>query len=280
MTERYHDAGEGTAAGRHSEKPFTPSDLYRVGVRLPPFWREDPAIWFRQIECNFAISAIKDDETKYNYVIAQLENRYAAEVRDIIVAPPLKNKYETLKTELIKRLSASREKEVKQLLIHEELGDRRPSQFLRHLQHLAGTDVPNDFLRTIWTSRLPPNLQAIMASQPDMNLQALADLADKVHELAPATAQVASTDAASTSALDKMAKQIAELTRQVKHLTARDHRRARSKSRNDKRERSGTRTQSSYRKFPTCFYHHKFGNDARKCSPPCDFKQGNFQGGH
>lgn len=279
MTERYHDAGEGHSKDG-DEKPFTPSDLYRVGVRLPPFWREDPAIWFRQIECNFAISAIKDDETKYNYVIAQLENRYAAEVRDIIVSPPPKNKYETLKTELIKRLSASREKEVKQLLIHEELGDRRPSQFLRHLQHLAGTDVPVDFLRTIWTSRLPSNLQTIIASQPGMNLQALADLADKVHELAPATAQVASADVVPSTTLDEMARQIAELTRQVKTLTARDHRRSRSQTRDNKRERSNTRTQSNYRKFPTCFYHYKFGKDARKCSPPCDFNKGNFQGSH
>ncbi|CAG5047382.1 unnamed protein product [Parnassius apollo] len=93
-------AGESSAYGVES---FTPSDICRVGVRLPPFWPEEPGVWFAQIEGNFAFSGIKDDDTKYLYVISQLDHRYAAEVKDIIVSPPEKGKYEKLKTELIKR---------------------------------------------------------------------------------------------------------------------------------------------------------------------------------
>jgi hypothetical protein len=33
--------------------------------------------------------------------------------------------------------------------MHEEMGDRKPSQFLRHLKSLA-PEVPDDFLRSIW----------------------------------------------------------------------------------------------------------------------------------
>ncbi|KAJ8737944.1 hypothetical protein PYW08_000539 [Mythimna loreyi] len=65
------------------------------------------------------------------------------------------DRYEKLKTELVRRLSASQERKVKQLLMHEELGDRKTSQFLRNLQGLAGPAVPEDFVRTIWSSRLP-----------------------------------------------------------------------------------------------------------------------------
>ncbi|CAF4935385.1 unnamed protein product [Pieris macdunnoughi] len=122
------------------------------------------------------------------------------------------------------RLSASREKELTQLLMHEELGDRRPSAFLRHLQHLAGPSIPDDFIKTVWTSRLPGNIQIVVASQPESSLSALADLADKVHDLVPPAPQVAATDAVPNSIIEKLSREIAELSRQVQALSARDSR--------------------------------------------------------
>lgn len=260
------------------EKTFTPSDICRVGVRLPPFWPEEPAVWFAQIEGSFALSRIKDDETKYYYVSAQLEHRYAAEVKDILVNPPATGKYDMLKSELIKRLSASREKEVTQLLMHEELGDRRPSQFLRHLRHLAGKNIPDDFIRTIWSSRLPASLQTVIASQPSSTLEALADLADKVHDLVPQTAQIASTDAVSSSTLEKLATEVAELSRQVKLLSLNGGRSRSRDSRHVQNKKERTRSRSNYRKFPNCFYHHKYGDNARTCIKPCDYYQGKGKG--
>lgn len=261
------------------EGPFTPHDICRVAVRPPPFWPEEPGVWFAQLEGNFHLSGIKDDETKFYYVTSTLDQRYASEIKDIITSPPKEGKYEKLKTTLIKRLSASREKEVKQLLQYEELGDRRPSQFLRHLQRLAGPSVPNDFLQTIWCSRLPSNIQTVIASQQQSTLEALADLADKVHDIVPSTSQVAATSAAPGSALEMMAKQINELTKQVQALAASGHRRSRSQTRRNYRNHSNTRSHSNHKKHPQCWFHWKFGNQARKCIKPCDFKpSGNQQG--
>ncbi|GBP92944.1 hypothetical protein EVAR_84047_1 [Eumeta japonica] len=78
----------------------------------------------------------------------------------------------------------SKERKLKQLLMHEELGDRKPSQFFRHLQGLAGPDISKDLLITIWTSRLPQNIQTVIARQIAPTLELLADLADQVHEIA------------------------------------------------------------------------------------------------
>lgn len=111
-----------------------------------------------QAEAQFVLSKITTDKAKFYYVSGQLDHQYAVEVKDIVTTPPATGKYEKLKTELIKRLSASQENKVKQLLIHEELGDRKPSQFLRHLLHLAGPAVPKDCIRTLWSSRLPTML--------------------------------------------------------------------------------------------------------------------------
>ncbi|CAG5047384.1 unnamed protein product [Parnassius apollo] len=166
--------------------------------------------------------------------------------------------------------------------MHEELGDRRPSQFLRHLQHLAGPNVPDDFIRTIWSSRLPNNLQTVIASQPDSTLKALADLADKVHDLVPTVPQVVSTNAISVAVTDKITQQIAELTRQVQALSVRDSRsRSRSRNRYSRIQRKNSRSRRSqynYKKNPICFCHHKYGDKAKVCLNPCDYKQGNSQG--
>lgn len=208
------------------------SNVYRVGVRIPPFWPEKPALWFAQIEGQFVLSNITTDSTKFYYVIAQLDHQYAAEVEDIILSPPEVDKYLKLKFELIKRLSASKEKQIKQLLMHEELGDRKPSQFLRHLLHLAGTSIPHDFLRTIWASRLPQNIQTVIASQTESTLEIVAELADKVYEIVPSTPVVASTSSADTS---EMLNQIAQLTQQVATLNAEVRSRSRSRSRSSTR---------------------------------------------
>lgn len=263
------------ATDTSSKGTFTPHDICRVGVRPPPFWPEEPAVWFAQLEGNFALAGIKDDDTKYYYVQSTLEQRYAAEVKDIIISPPAKDKYEKIKSELIKRLSTTRAKEVQQLMVHEELGDRRPAQFLRQLQHLAGPNVPEEFILAMWTSRLPSNIQTVIASQPKMSLQELADLADRVFDIVPASPQVAATQT-TAPVLEAMSKQLEALTQQVEALSTRS-RRSRSKTKIN-RNSTSSRSESNYRKFPTCWFHFKFGKDATKCVKPCDFKQGNYQG--
>jgi hypothetical protein len=50
------------------------------------------------------------------------------------------------------------------------MGDRKPSQFLRHLRSLA-PDLPDYFLRTVWTSRLPEKAQATLACHPEVELR-------------------------------------------------------------------------------------------------------------
>jgi hypothetical protein len=46
------------------------SAVFRVAVHLPPFWLDQPAIWFAQAEAQFKL-AIKHQRTKFNYVVLQ-----------------------------------------------------------------------------------------------------------------------------------------------------------------------------------------------------------------
>lgn len=190
--------------------------LNKVGVRVPPFWPDDPALWFAQLEGQFVLAGITADATKCYYATAQLEHRYAVEVKDIIQDPPKDGKYNKLKNELVKRLTASQEKRIQQLLAHEELGNRKPSQFLRHLQTLAGPTVTSEFLRTLWAGRLPTHIETVVATQRRLSLEEVADLADTVYDIVSTTPQVATMRPTYTNnTIMELSKQAANLTRQV-----------------------------------------------------------------
>jgi hypothetical protein len=44
--------------------------------------------------------------------------------------------------------------------------------------------MPDDFLHTIWSSQLPPNMQAILVHQPEGNLDAAACCVGHISEVA------------------------------------------------------------------------------------------------
>lgn len=245
--------------------------ICRVSVKLPPFWPDRPAIWFAQVEAQFTISGISTDQTKFDYVIAQLDTRVIGEVEDVILQPPPTEKYNKLKSELIRRLSTSEEQRVRQLVSDEELGDRRPSQFLRHLRSLAGSTLTDEnLLRQLWMRRLPQHLQAILAAQSELSLNKVAELADKILEVSPGVAvsrssavYSASTPAAAPSSLDDITKRLDELTRQITALTAV---RGRNRSRGPSTQRDRSQTPGVPK---ICFYHRKYGIKGVKCVKPC-----------
>jgi hypothetical protein len=103
-------------------------------------------------------------------MISQLDHRYATEVEDVITSPPQQDPYTKLRTELLKRLSLSREQHAQQLLTFEEMGDRKPSQFLGHLRGLSPV-VLDYLLRTIWTNRLPTKVRTTLTCHPKIELE-------------------------------------------------------------------------------------------------------------
>lgn len=259
----------------------------RVSIRIPPFWPNDPEVWFLQIETQFSIGGISSDETKYNYVVGNLDSNYISEVRDIISRPPSTGKYEKIKTEIIRRLSTTQEEKTRRLLEHEEMGDRKPSQFLRRLQGLAGTAVPDKLVRSLWLGRLPASLQAILATQAKADNDTVAELADAVFEALPKHSVLEVTPPQQPTnleiAVEKLTESMALLTSKVIQLQG-EIAETSSSRRTDYRNRSASRGRSRSRSRSNngglCWYHFRFGNKAKKCTTPCSHSAGNEQGSH
>nr|XP_031843910.1 uncharacterized protein LOC116431929 [Nomia melanderi] len=127
------------------------SEVIKVSIKVPPFWSSNPSLWFRQLEIQFVLNGITADMTKFYYTVSQLELKYLQEVEDV-----------------------------------EEIGDRTPSQFLRHLKTLAGDNtLSENFLRTMWMNRLPASTRTVLATRMYEPVDKMATLADKINEMTP-----------------------------------------------------------------------------------------------
>ncbi|KAH7970320.1 hypothetical protein HPB49_003507 [Dermacentor silvarum] len=83
-----------------------------IAVKLPPFREDWTEVRMAQVDAQFFLAHITQDRTRYAYVVAHLDGRYANEFQDILANSPTANLYEHLKTELIRRLPLSEDQEV------------------------------------------------------------------------------------------------------------------------------------------------------------------------
>ena len=285
----------GDASLASTPAPITTAFAGAVSLKLPPFWPNDPALWFAQVEAQFLTRNISAEDTKFAYVIGSLQPEIAQEVRDFLISPPTSNRYTSLKAELIKRTSASEQHRLHQLLISEELGDRKPSQFLRRMRQLLGdASLEDNILKQLFLQRLPRNAQLILASTSDaVSIEQLASIADKIVEVAapsPCLASVlqpaattlpisqpspAAAASADSVAITQLQASVHQLTLQVQALTSNLHERGRTGERGasvNPRRRPRSRSVSRSRRQPdkngVCWYHSNFGNKAHRCVLP------------
>ena len=219
---------------------------FAVSLKLPPFWPNNPRVWFAQVEAQFQTRNITQQQTKYAYVVSSLQPEIALEVRDLLLECPGDSPCDILKEELVKRTSASEQKRLHQLLIAEELGDRKPSQLLRRMRQLLGDHtLEESILKQLFLQRLPTNVQIILAPTSDnIHIDQLAIVADKVLEVTPAppVAHIATAstyipvDTAVSSETTDLRRMVEELTKKVEALSSqlRDRSRTRSRSRDNR----------------------------------------------
>lgn len=238
-------------------------EVFRVGVKPPTFCKEQPDIYFIQMESQFAVAGIKLDNTMYHHVISSLEPQYLLQVADIIRNPPLNGKYDAVKKSLIAEYTDSDHRKLRKLIKEIELGDLKPSQLLKRMKDLAGNKISDDALKSLWMERLPETVRSIVTIV-DGNSAQMALQADKLME-------VQNYPTISTVQQDSTLKaEIEELRNQIRYMRTNQHDRGRSSDRNQQqRNRSKSRTKV---RFPFCKFHYRFGDKARKCEEPCQFK--------
>ena len=107
-----------------------------VSVKLLEFLPEDPEVWFIRVEAQLRSRSVTQDQTKFDYVVASLDNSTAAEVKAVLLHPPAANKYDAIKEALLGAFGKTQAQKDAELLNILGLGDRTPSALLRKLESL------------------------------------------------------------------------------------------------------------------------------------------------
>lgn len=236
-----------------------------VSLKLPEFWPSDPQLWFAQAEALFAAQNISHETTKFGHVVRVLPAQYASEVRDIILSPP-QSPYTAIKEALMKRVCPSQRQQLQQLLHVEDLGDRKPSQLLRHMLKLRGgtaTEANADpIFKQLFMDKLPLNIRTALAIHNDQSLQRLAELADAMAEIqGPQAESLGRADVCAVKMADT-AFGMSEIRKELDSMW-----------REIKAQRRPSPRPEQNRSTGYCWYHEKFGARASKCREPCTFQQ-------
>ena len=253
-----------------------------VYIPLPAYSPRDPRAWFVQVDILFECKRITSQRTKFSQVVSQLPLEIVTDLLDVIDPVPAVAPCNTLKAVLIKRSATSEEANIRQLLSGVELGDRTPSQLLRHMQHLVGgKNFDESILRQLWLQHIPLSTRQILATQHEAPLSAVAELADKIHECYPNNIMATVSHSSHHSDMEAMDARLSRIELRLDKLTealvkmsedftspAFNHR-PRSSSRKGRTPRT---------RDAICYYHSKFKDNAKHCILPCSYVSANKQG--
>ena len=181
-------------------------------------------LWFNQIDTQFDLHKITDDDERYRLTCAALSGKVASDDKDVLLQPSLTHKYKNLKAILIERRGLTTPERVNKVISGEKLGSDIPSRFLRWLQKTAGFGtkavVGKAVIRQAFILQMPPSVRAHLATQPDSaSLENLAISADHavpaekdVDEAKPGVAEI------NVSESGKLVVLLEDLSRRLKKL--------------------------------------------------------------
>lgn len=187
----------------------------RVTVKPIQFIKNDPEMYFVQMEAQFQLAGITRDVTKYNHILGTLDQSCLSSVRDLIRNPPAANEYDAIKERIIAEFQQSDQHKLRILLREIELGDLKLSQLLRKMRELSKNALSDDALKTLWLERLPEQIRPVI-SISEGNLNKIAIMADKMLEI---TSYNAISEVATHANVNPHALQMATLTQEVKELS-------------------------------------------------------------
>jgi hypothetical protein len=130
--------------------------------KLCPYDEEEPHIWFRLIEAQFAAAGIKSQKLKYANALASLPKQVLRDNLDTLdVCKDSDEPFDCLKTTLLGQFGNSKWQSYFELLrLPVEMQGLKPSVLMGKLkQHLPpGVSPDNDLFLAMFLIRLPPSM--------------------------------------------------------------------------------------------------------------------------
>ena len=125
--------------GRHLQRRATNLPKFRIAT----FYASDVELWFNQIETQFALHQINDDDERYSLTCAALSGEVASDVRDVLLQPFRSNKYDSLKAILIERRGLTTPERVNKVISGEKIGNAASAEDCRFRHQSCGGESCN-----------------------------------------------------------------------------------------------------------------------------------------
>ncbi|KAH8345364.1 hypothetical protein KR084_007963 [Drosophila pseudotakahashii] len=206
----------------------------------------------------------------------------------MVTRPPVTNKYQALKTRLLDKFSETSQSKLNRLLRGGETAGLKPSEILTHMRRLAPEPGNENIIHTLFLAEMPQSIRPTLTVWEESDLDKLAKVADKMLEatMTPTSTFSIASDSAppmdnSVNALEQggtlkdvansirsLSQQVNSLQDEVKRLKKPPSNRSSGTSRSPGNIQGMTESNSEL-----CYYHQRFGTNARKCRNPCSFNQ-------
>lgn len=229
-----------------------------ASVKPIPFIITEPETWFFQMENQFDLANITQEQTKLKHITSALPTNVLSEFKVHWKPPFIAGQYTKLKEAIIQVYQESETKRLTDLLDNEQIGDRTPTRFYLHLKaKVDGLNVSEQIIKNRWISKLPPKIQeslVCMMDLPNVPWESILKMSDNINAISQSIPQISTVDN----------------NKYQRSRSKSPHFRLRSHSRNRSHSKRQFNEKGKY-----CWYHFRFGKEAKKCKDPCKFNQGN-----
>ena len=255
------DANTSDASDLPSTAAATPN------LTLPVFTSTDAAPWFLRIEALFRLKNITASSKKADFVIGALPPEVFSRLSRWLVSRGTDTiLYDELKAEVIRHCEPSPEEKSQKILdlLRMPLGDQRPSDALYELRNLTtvlhgdGSTSPLDLTLVVWLLRLPQDIRTHITGFSNKSDLELATLADSLR----GTSKLSLQTPTAAPALPHLSCDDDECDGDDPTAAA-----AQQKRYKQQRQFSGVSPKT------LCYFHKRFGREARNCRPPCFYSK-------
>ena len=266
-------------------------------IKLPIFTSEDPFTWFVRSEAQFRSKNITRSQTKSDYILQSLPEHVCKKISSFLRKHPTNIDYDELKKEILKQFSLQPTERVQKLMdmLNQPLGDRTPKSVWEEMNRLLQLDEVDedgnfkeiDLKRELWLRHLPENIRAALHDSSTLPMEKLLTKANNLqisnraviqHQKPSAVSQIIENDIASSeiqsfpnSSHDP---NISFIAHDKSNTTTKF-----SKNKYSNHGRSHDTYSHRYERPNTplywnglCYYHYRFGQNARSCTKGCTWK--------
>jgi hypothetical protein len=240
-------------------------------VKLPGVWTEDPVSWFRLAKEEFALRNITDPVAHYYHVLASLSQDTVRLVRKVLHEDTGPHSYDNLRTSFLALHSLSNYQKMEKMMRLPPLGDRKPSVMLAEmLEFCLVSESATAVFTYLFLQRLAREICILLSEDDPADMRAIADKADRL--IAMHVLQGHDV-CATVSPEDNWEGDLVAATggdrRKKKFLVSK-----RPQQQQSGAERQGGSPrrgvdQAASPRTSMCFYHPKFGEQAKYCQEGC-----------